>query len=416
MVRISKLSIRSTISGARVSAALAIALLATGCGSGNPDRSGDQARTAGVAPIDPRITPIAEAALGSYSFAASTPTGRKVFRYAVGWNAQQMQGANRGYFPQAAMCATNLTEVFEEVFGRRYRHEAVGSFLDQLRAAGSYEVSFRGDSEASIVRKLNALHAPLSAHARIKTEGRGLLPVGTVLGGCEVGTACLGDASSAHIAMIGHASVKPGPRAGTKTILYWAWHNNWLRKLSADQRARDLGSGLGKLDAYSLPTNWPTLGYERRWMSTPWLEVVYTDAGEALSARRVIPELDDLDPGNAGFDTWLVVPAEVRAELEANTGFRTGGGFGGGSDIPARAGTAAMKGITWMKRNPMQAADLPASDRCQISNPATVITYSHRSERVNDHVKVRLAFPDAACPAFGGDVWLFADHWAFRDR
>jgi hypothetical protein len=310
------------------------------------------------------------------------------------------------------MCATNLTEVFEEVFGRRYRHEAVSEFLRQLRAAGSYEARFNGDSETSIVRKLNALHASLPASSTLAQQGRGLLPLGTVLAGCEVGTNCLGSPSSAHIGVIGHVTKRPGPRAGTTTVVYWAWHNNWLRNLSAAQRARDLGGGLGKLNDYALPTNWPTLGYERRWMGTPWLEVVHGPLGEALSVRRVLPELDDLDLGNAGYETWLVVPAEIRSELAAGRGVE----ILGAPILSARAGTAAIKMPSVLKRQPVDSSTLPASEKCTLSDPATVLAYTHRSEVVDGHVRVRLAFADVACPAFNGEAYLFAEHWALADR
>ena len=312
--------------------ALASTLTATllnGCGAQdegfqNPERvAGNgldrESTLSGVSAINPKITPISAAELSNYSFALSTPTGANVFRYAVGWEKIQLIGANKKYFPQKAMCATNVSEVFEEVFGAKYNDAGVGNMLSKLRKSGAKnEIRFKGDSSSSIATKLNNLLSNLPATSSFK--GKGYLPIGTVVAGCTVGRNCFGGGPDEHVGFIGNAKIFKTTSAGLTDVVYYVWNNNWLRKLDSTQRKRDLGYGLGILDKYSLPANFATLGYERRWMGVPWLKVTYNKAGAASQVVRLVPELDDLDPGNAGFDVFLVVPKEIENELAASKG------------------------------------------------------------------------------------------------
>ena len=294
-------------------------LLMASCGSLENTQDLRGAEVAGVAPINPKIAPISAAELSNYSFPLSTPVGKKVFQHAVGWEKVQRTGNNKRYFPQKAMCATNVSEVFEEVYGAKYNDSGVGNMLTKLRKAGATnEVRFKGDSAASIATKLNSLLKNLPSTSPYK--GKGLIPLGTVLAGCTVGRNCFGGGPDEHVGFIGNAKIFPTTSAGLTDVVYYVWNNNWLRNLSATARNRDLGFGLGILNKYALPANFSSLGYERHWMGVPWLKVTYNKAKQAQNVVRIVPELDDLDLGNAGFDTYLVVPKEISNELSAGSG------------------------------------------------------------------------------------------------
>ncbi len=265
----------------------------------------------GVARINPKIVIDDTEDANAFSFGISTPKGFELFRYARAWEVQQLSGANKAVFAQKGMCATNLTEVLEEVFGRKYNAEGV---YEQMNRFGAPNVVLSGDSRTQIAAKLNSLHNALG-NANIFNQGRGLIPVGTIIAGCDLAKNCRGFKGQEHIGMIGHAELRPSALPGTLDVIYFVYHNNWLR--DGINRSRDLGHGLGKLGKYALPANYKALGYERHWQETPWLRVSYNANGEALTALRLLPELDDLDPGNSKYSIHLIVPSEIRKEMAA---------------------------------------------------------------------------------------------------
>jgi hypothetical protein len=288
--------------------------LITSCGEA-PSHS-QESETQGVGRVNAKITPAADAELANLDFMATTPTGTKIFKYALGWKKIQLKSPNKQVFAQKTMCATNVTEVYEEVFGSKYSDTGVGNLMADFRRNGSYEVKFVGDTNAKIVAKLNQLNANLPAGSQLKNTG--LIPTGTILSGCTKGRNCLAGGPDEHVGMIGDAKVVSKSESGEMQVVYYAWHNNWLRNLSVDQRNRNLGFGLGKVNDYALPPNFASLGFEREWEKTPWLMVKYNKNKVAVEAQRILPELDDLDPGNGGYEVFLVVPAEIKAELAQN--------------------------------------------------------------------------------------------------
>jgi|GEM_PF-5847854 len=387
-----------------------LSALAFAAGCGRDDENASKSASVSAVP-DAVINAIDLADIANLKFAASTPKGRKLFSYAKSWEKMQLLGDYKKHYPQAAMCATNLTEVFEEVFGRTYQSDNVPEFRRQIAPDRSPHITwFQGDSNASIVAKLNAFHSGLSGGS---IKGTGYLPVGTVLGGCKASTGrnCDGASSDGHIGMIGDVGVYPVPGSTDVNVVYYFWNNNWLRDREGMNLDRKIGYDLGLLSKYFLPENYATLGYERHWMGVPVLDVKYNAAGRALSVKRLMPELDDVDLGNPEYETFLAVPQEIRAELESNDGVRLLT-----PPAPAKPRFATLKVATWIKKRPVQSGELTTNEKCFVTNPATVLAYTSRAPAAGDHVQVKLAFADASCPNMTGTVYLYNPHWTLTDK
>lgn len=215
-----------------------------------------------------------------------TPIGKQIFENAVKW--YKLQPTHRA---QPANCALNVSDVLKltDPKFKPYTNELIPSMESQI-ARSSITVDgkvYRGSvvslprSEAGLVQTLN----------RIFPGGR--VPTGAMFSGC-LRPDCSGEAGDGHIGIIGDLDSQG------RTQIY---HNNWYRPENNG----------GIWAPFMVSKEHLARGFIRQWMATPWMKFGFA-GGKLVSAKRIMPQIDDLDPYN--YHTRMVVIPEIQAELD----------------------------------------------------------------------------------------------------
>lgn len=215
-----------------------------------------------------------------------TPTGERVMSAALQWQEEQVTESNAASYAQPAQCARNISKVLELAGLSRYRSPLVPELVDQIRASGGLVRRFPKSREG-IARM-------------IAKEFAGRLPTGALIAGCLY-EGCGGNAGDGHVAVIGDIN-----SVGALQL----YHNNWYRP--------DNEGGVWK--PHMIPLDWYQAGYRRKFMSTPWMDILRDPprVGVPYDVTIELPAIDDLDPTN--YFVTIAVPVEIQQEVEQRQG------------------------------------------------------------------------------------------------
>ena len=207
------------------------------------------------------------------SFPLITPTGIKAMSASEEWRRQQI---NYLQFPQPAMCASNVSVVFNRIGLQKYSSPLVPGMTAKIRSQGGISIKLPKD-RFGLTQTLNALF-------------KGKIPPGSLVSGC-LRANCTGEKGDGHISIVGF---------NDQDDILHLYHNNWYRP-----------------DNYNPPVRKPWMvseayysrGLIRQWMTTPWLKLSRSQDGNIESLSVILPEIDDLDPTN--YFVTISIPVEI---------------------------------------------------------------------------------------------------------
>jgi hypothetical protein len=215
-----------------------------------------------------------------------TPTGERIMAAALQWQVDQEIRANAASYAQPAQCARNISKVLALAGLDRYQSPLVPQLVQQIRSNGGFVRRFPKSRQAIA--------------SLIATEFNGRLPTGALIAGCLY-ESCGGNAGDGHVAVVGDIDSNGALKV---------YHNNWYRP--------DNESGVWK--PHMIPLEWYEAGYRRKFMSTPWMDILRDPprVGAAYDVNIELPAIDDLDPTN--YYVTIAVPVEIRQEIDKRQG------------------------------------------------------------------------------------------------
>jgi hypothetical protein len=212
-----------------------------------------------------------------------TPTGEAIMASSMLWETEQAKTANANSYAQPAQCARNVSKVLALSGLSHYNSDGVDALVAMVKSKGGLVLTLP-KSESGIAKVIAANFA-------------GKIPTGTLIAGCLYQN-CGGTAGEGHVAMVGDINSSGAVNA---------YHNNWYRP------DNEGGQWLPNM----IPLSWYKKGYLRKWMGTPWMDIMRTPprVGVPNDVNIEMPAIDDLDPTN--YFVRLAVPAEILAEYKA---------------------------------------------------------------------------------------------------